>query len=163
MKTVAKPKVFISYTRRPDDPSNPNDNPEARGLKLVDRLRAAGLDSRIDQYFLRPRRGFVKPHKRPDDKVEPWVIWAGAQIRDADFVLLVCSAQYAATVCKSPLWDDSTGERWPDVPDDLKFKLQEPGLTWEHWHAMLGDLKFKLQEYQNDGSKGIARNNHAFW
>jgi hypothetical protein len=163
MKTVAKPKVFISYTRRPDDPSNPNDNPEARGLKLVDRLRAAGLDSRIDQYFLRPRRGFVKPHKRPDDKVEPWVIWAGAQIRDADFVLLVCSAQYAATVCKSPLWDDSTGERWPDVPDDLKFKLQEPGLTWEHWHAISGDLKFKLQEYQNDGSKGIARNNHAFW
>jgi hypothetical protein len=53
MKTVAKPKVFISYTRRPDDPSNPNDNPEARGLKLVDRLRAAGLDSRIDQYFRR--------------------------------------------------------------------------------------------------------------
>jgi hypothetical protein len=68
--------------------------------------------------------------------------------------ILVCSAQYAATVCKSPLWDDSTGERWPDVPDDLKFELQGPDLTWEQWHAMSNDLKFKLQEYQNDESKG---------
>jgi hypothetical protein len=54
MKAVAKPKVFISYTWRPDDPSDPKDEPVARGKMLADRLRAAGLDSRIDQYFLRP-------------------------------------------------------------------------------------------------------------
>ncbi len=52
MKTVAKPKVFISYTWRPDSPSDPNDNPQERMLKLADRFRAAGLDCRIDQYFL---------------------------------------------------------------------------------------------------------------
>jgi hypothetical protein len=40
------------------------------------------------------------------------------------------------------------------VPDDLKFVLQGPDLTWEQWHAMSNDLKFKLQEYQNDESKG---------
>jgi hypothetical protein len=40
------------------------------------------------------------------------------------------------------------------VPDDLKFELQGPDLTWEQWHAMSNDLKFKLQEYQNDESKG---------
>ena len=43
MKTVAKPRVFISYTWRPDDSSNPSDKPQARGLELADRLRAAGL------------------------------------------------------------------------------------------------------------------------
>jgi hypothetical protein len=154
MKTVAKPRVFISYTWRPDDSSNPSDKPQARGLELADRLRAAGLDSRIDQYFLRPRHGFEKPYRRPGDKVEPWVLWAGAQIQEADFVLLMCSAQYSATVCKSPLWDDSTLQQWPDVPDELKFKLQEPDLRCEHWRAMPDDLKFKLQEYQLDESKG---------
>jgi hypothetical protein len=102
MKTVAKPKVFISYTWRSDDPSNPKDA-EARGLKLADRLRVAGLDCRIDKYFLHSLHGFLKPQRRPGDKVEPWVIWAGEQIQDADFVLLVCTAQYAVTVCNSPL------------------------------------------------------------
>ena len=87
MKTVAKPKVFISYTWRSDDPSNPKDA-EARGLKLADRLRVAGLDCRIDKYFLHPLHGFLKPQRHPGDKVEPWVIWAGEQIQDADFVLL---------------------------------------------------------------------------
>src|SRR5262252_6978835 len=98
MKAVAKPKVFISYTWRPDDPGDPNDRPEARGLDLANRLRAAGLDCRIDQYFLRSLHGFVRPQHRPSDRVEPWVVWAREQIQDADFVLLVCSAQYAATL-----------------------------------------------------------------
>jgi hypothetical protein len=70
MKTVAKPKVFISYTWRSDDPSNPKDA-EARGLKLADRLRVAGLDCRIDKYFLYSLHGFLKPQRRPSDKVEP--------------------------------------------------------------------------------------------
>ena len=82
------------------------------------------------------------------------MLWAGAQIQEADSVLLMCSAQYSATVCKSPLWDDSTGQQWPDVPDELKFKFQEPDLRCEHWRAMPDDLKFKLQEYQLDESKG---------
>jgi hypothetical protein len=150
MKTVAKPKVFISYTWRLDDPSKPKGHSEERGLKLADRLRAAGLDSRIDQYFLRPRHGFVPPQSRPGDKVELWVTWAREQIQDADFVLLVCTAQYAANVCKSPLAGDLTWDQWYAVPDDLKFKLQECHLTWEQWHAMPDDLKFKIQKYQMD-------------
>jgi hypothetical protein len=164
MKTVAKPKVFISYTWRSDDPSNPKEA-EKRGLELADRLRDAGLDSRIDKYFLYSLHGFVKPQRRPGDKVEPWVIWAGAQIQEADFVLLMCSAQYAATVCKSPLWNDSTGKQWPDVPDDLKFKLQEPDLTWEHWQTMPDDLKFKLQEYQLDENEEKKKNQvpYTWW
>jgi hypothetical protein len=160
MKTVAKPKVFISYTWRPDDPSNPNDNPKARGLKLADRLRAAGLDCRIDQYFLLSRHGFVKPQRRPGDKVEPWVIWAGAQIQDADFVLLVCSAQYAATVSKSLLGGDLTWEEWHAMPDDLKFKLQEYQMdektekkdklpyAWWDWHFMIQDMESGRAERQ---------------
>jgi hypothetical protein len=157
MKTLAKPKIFINYTWRPDDPSNPNDDPLARGLKLADRLRAVGLDCRIDQYFLRPRHGFVPPQSRRGD---PWVMWAGEQIQGSDFVLLVYSAQYAATVCKSPLGGDLTWEQWRLMPDDSKFKLQEFQMdektgkkdkvpyTWWDWHFMIQDLESGRAEPQ---------------
>jgi TIR domain len=153
MKAVAKPKVFISYTWRPDDPSDPKDEPVARGKMLADRLRAAGLDSRIDQYFLRPVHGFVPPQKRPGDNVEPWVMWAEEQIRDSDFVLLVCTAQYAANVCKSPLGGDLTWEQWHAMPDDWRFKLQEYQMdettgkkdkvpyVWWDWHFMIQEME----------------------
>jgi hypothetical protein len=154
MKTVAKPKVFISYTWRPDNPSDPIDNPQARMLKLADRLRAAGLDCRIDQYFLLSLHGCVKPQRSPGDKVEPWVTWAGEQIKDADFVLLVCSAEYAVNVCKSPFGGDLTWEQWHALSDDLKFRLQEYQMdeqtgkkdklpyAWWDWHFMIQDMEF---------------------
>ena len=161
MKTVAKPKVFISYTWRPDDPSNPNDDPKARGLKLADRFREAGLGCRIDQYFLHGHHGFVRPYSRQGDRVDdPWVIWAEEQIRDADFVLLLCSAQYAANVCKSPLGDDLTWEQWHSMPDDWKnrlhnFQMDErqgkkdklPYVWWD-WHFMIKDLESGRAERQ---------------
>jgi hypothetical protein len=156
VNTVAKPKVFISYTWRPDDPKDPNDNPVARGLKFADQLRAAGLDSRIDQYFRLSRFGFVPRQKRTGDQVEPWVMWAGEQIADVDFVLLVCTAQYAADVCKSPLGGDLTLEQWYAMPDEKKFELQKYQLegkeqkqedrgkvpyTWWDWHFIMQDMK----------------------
>ena len=153
MKTFAKPNVYISYTWRPDDPNNLDDNPKARVLKLADQLRAAGLDCRIDQYFLHAHHGFVSRQRRPGDRVEPWVMWAGEQIQNADFVLLVCSAQYAATVCKSPLGGDLTWEQWHSMSDDQKFELQKfqmdektgkkdkvPYVWWD-WHFMIQDIE----------------------
>jgi hypothetical protein len=161
MKTVVKPKVLISYTWRPDDPSDPNDKPKARGLDLANRLRATGLDCRIDQYFLLARYGFVRPHSRADDKVaDPWVMWAEEQVRDGDFVLLVCSAQYAANVCKSPLGGDLTWEQWRSMPEDWKFKLQKFQMdetegkkdkipyAWWDWHFMIQDIESGRAERQ---------------
>ena len=78
----------------------------------------------------------------------------------------MCTAQYAATVCKSPLWDDSTKRQWPDAPYDLKFKLQQPCLIWEHWQTLPDDLKFKLQEYQMDEDKSKGKKNkipYTWW
>jgi hypothetical protein len=49
MKTVAKPKVFISYTWRPDDPSNPNDKPQARGLELAEVLLAKSSTAEVNE------------------------------------------------------------------------------------------------------------------
>jgi hypothetical protein len=161
MNTSMKPKVFISYTWRPDDPKDHSDKPKERVLKLADRLRAAGFDCRIDQYFLNARHGFVSPQGKPGDKVEPWVLWAKEEIQNADFVLLVCSAQYAATVCTSPLGDNLRWDTWNALPQELKYSLHNFQMdestekkkkipyTWWDWHYMVEQSKNRPQIVQN--------------
>jgi tetratricopeptide (TPR) repeat protein len=67
------PKVFISYS---------HDSPEhmKRVLALADRLRADGVNAIIDQYFHDPEDG--------------WQVWTQTQMREADFVLVVCTETY---------------------------------------------------------------------
>jgi len=49
-------------------------------LELADRLRADGIDASIDQYEPSPPQG--------------WPAWCEAEIREADFVLMVCTETY---------------------------------------------------------------------
>ncbi len=67
------PKVFISYSH--DSPDH-----ESRVLALSDRLRREGIDAILDQYESFPPRG--------------WILWMKQQVRDADFVLVVCTEIY---------------------------------------------------------------------
>lgn len=67
------PRVFISYS---------HDSPEHKDwvLELCDRLRNHGIDVRVDQYETSPPEG--------------WPRWCAGQIREADFVLVVCTETY---------------------------------------------------------------------
>jgi hypothetical protein len=47
---------------------------------LADRLRADGIDARLDQHSLAPPEG--------------WLMWMDGQIRTADFVFLLCTETY---------------------------------------------------------------------
>ena len=67
------PKVFISYSH--DSPAHAD-----RVLELANRLRADGIDCILDQYEASPPEG--------------WPRWMGKQIRDADFVLMICTEIY---------------------------------------------------------------------
>jgi hypothetical protein len=67
------PKVFISYSH--DSLAHAD-----RVRELSDRLRADGIDCTIDQYEVLPPGG--------------WPRWMDKQIRDADFVLMVCTETY---------------------------------------------------------------------
>jgi tetratricopeptide (TPR) repeat protein len=67
------PKVFISYSH--DSPAH-----EARVLALSNRLRSHGIDAILDQYESFPSGG--------------WLRWMKHQIRDAQFVLAVCTETY---------------------------------------------------------------------
>jgi hypothetical protein len=65
--------VFVSYSR--DSPAH-----EERVLALADRLRGDGVDASIDQYEQFPPRG--------------WRAWMRDEIREARFVLSVCTEAY---------------------------------------------------------------------
>ncbi len=71
------PRVFISYSH--DSPAHCDEV-----LAFADRLRADGIDAWIDQYIQSPPIG--------------WPEWCEEQIRDADFVLMVCTETYLRRV-----------------------------------------------------------------
>jgi hypothetical protein len=67
------PKVLLSYS---------HDSPEhaQRVLELANHLRADGIDCTIDQYVVAPAEG--------------WPRWMDKQIRNSDFVVMVCTETY---------------------------------------------------------------------
>ena len=74
MKTPS-PKVFISY-------SHDSDAHAERVLALADRLRGEGIDCILDRY------------REDNPPPEGWTVWMDRWLRDADFVLVVCTATY---------------------------------------------------------------------
>jgi SEFIR domain/KAP family P-loop domain len=71
------PKVLISYS---------HDSPEhaQHVLALANRLREDGVDCIIDQYVVAPEEG--------------WPRWMHKQIRDSDFVLMICTETHSRRV-----------------------------------------------------------------
>ncbi|NET56146.1 MAG: TIR domain-containing protein [Symploca sp. SIO2E6] len=86
------PKVFISYSH--DSPEHKD-----RVLELSDRLRYEGIDCIIDQYY-----EFSPP--------EGWPRWTEKQIREADFVLMVCTDTFCRRVMGEETPGLGRGARW---------------------------------------------------
>jgi TIR domain len=76
------PKVLISYSH--DSPEHKD-----RVLVLSNRLRGEGIDCTIDQYLLVPPEG--------------WPRWMEKQIRESDFVLMVCTETITGASWASPI------------------------------------------------------------
>src|SRR5260221_332943 len=85
------PKVLISYS---------HDSPEhaQHVLELANRLRADGIDCVIDQYDVAPAEG--------------WPLWMDKQIRDSDFVVMVCTETYYQRVMGDEQPGKGLGVRW---------------------------------------------------
>jgi hypothetical protein len=86
-----QPKVLISY-------SHDSSEHEQRVLTLADRFRADGIDCMIDQYVLTPSEG--------------WPRWMEKQIRESDFVLMVCTEDYSRRVLGGEDPGRGRGVRW---------------------------------------------------
>lgn len=84
-------KVFISY-------SHDSLEHENRVLELSDRLREDGIDANIDQYQSAPPEG--------------WQLWMEKEIRDSQFVLLVCTETYLRRVMKEEEQGKGLGVIW---------------------------------------------------
>ena len=67
------PKVFISYSHESTDF-------EEKVLEFSNRLRSEGIDASIDLYEEAPSEG--------------WPRWMENQIRESDYVLVLCSKSY---------------------------------------------------------------------
>ena len=103
MGSEASPlRVFISYSH--DSPEHAD-----RVLALADRLRQDGLDCILDQYIL----------GSPD---EGWPLWMDRQVRDADFVLMICTPTYYRRVM---------GEEQPGVGHGVNW---EGNLIYQHFY-----------------------------
>ncbi len=83
--------VFISYSH--DSPEHAD-----RVLALAERLRSDGIDATIDQYETSPPEG--------------WHRWTDRHIRDATFVLMVCSEIYYRRVMGEERTGTGLGVRW---------------------------------------------------
>lgn len=88
---IDHPKVFISYSHDSLEHAD-------RVRELSDRLRADGIDCILDQYEVSPPEG--------------WPRWMDRQIRDADFVLMICTDTYYRRVMGEERPGTGLGVRW---------------------------------------------------
>jgi hypothetical protein len=85
------PRVLISYSH--DSPAH-----AAAVLALADDLRRHGIDARIDQYTPTPRLG--------------WPQWMNDELREAAFVVCVCTATYRARFEQRAPAGEGLGASW---------------------------------------------------
>jgi len=91
-KTASEPpKVLISY-------SHDSSEHAERALELANRLREDGVDCMIDQYVVVPEEG--------------WPLWMEGQIRDSNFVLMICTETYYKRVVGQEQPGKGLGVRW---------------------------------------------------
>lgn len=85
------PKVFISYSH--DSPEHAD-----RVLAFSDRLRQGGLDAILDQYETSPPEG--------------WPLWMDKHLREADYVVMICTETYRRRVIRKEEPGKGLGVAW---------------------------------------------------
>jgi hypothetical protein len=117
-------------------------------VQLAEQLREAGLDARIDVYFLESKHGFKPPELSPDDPRDPWYVWSAEQIATADAVVMFCLPGYAASrPAYSVNWHSwARTEESTRVEDDKDPKRRVPALWWD-WLAMASQIATRPDKF----------------
>jgi hypothetical protein len=142
----SSPKVFISYSH--DSPEH-----DARVLAFADALRGSGIDALIDQYVPVPPEG--------------WPRWMERNLREADFVLMVCTETYHRRVVdkeqpgkgRGVLWEATLiyndlylnaplGHRYLPILFDPADAKQIPAPAAGHTHFTLHDFTLADPNYE---------------
>ncbi|HMB06043.1 MAG TPA: SEFIR domain-containing protein, partial [Isosphaeraceae bacterium] len=134
------PRVFLSY-------SHDSDEHAARVLDLANALRRDGSDVILDRYL------------QPRGPEEGWPLWMDRNIRDADFVLLVCTATYLRRVMSEEEPGLGLGVRWEgkliynriyhDQPSGSRFiPILLPGSELAHIPTpVLGHNRYQIASF----------------
>jgi hypothetical protein len=88
---MTNPRVFISYSHDSREHAD-------RVLELANHLQADGIDCILDQYEVSPPEGCPR--------------WMDQQIREADFVLMICTETYYRRVMREEKPGTGLGVRW---------------------------------------------------
>lgn len=94
------PKVFISYSRDSDEHND-------RVITLADRLLEDGIDVVLDE--------FVNPPPAS------WPKWMSSEMASADFIIVVCSANYLAKVEGKVQKGEGRGVKWESLLSDQQI------------------------------------------
>ncbi len=145
------PKVFVSYSHDSDEHAD-------RVLALSDALCRDRCDVLLDRYF----------HRGPE---EGWPLWMDRNIRDADFVLMVCTATYLRRVMGEEEPGLGLGVRWEgkliynriyhDKPSGSRFiPILLPGSERAHIPTpVLGHNRYEITSFSrtDSGYDGLYR------
>jgi hypothetical protein len=141
-----RPIVFISYSWVDiKDQGQPTRVPDPRVRELADKLREQGIDVRLDVYFLHGMHGFAPPQRVAGDPRDPWLVWAGRQILEADAVLMFCTHEYADS-------DPNHGEiggvwsKWRELDEADRIQARVPALWWD-WLTIASNCDERPQKY----------------
>jgi hypothetical protein len=116
-------EVFVSY-------SWDSEHHMTAVLRFSNRLRSKGVDCVLDQYEESPPEG--------------WPRWMDRKIRDAKFVLMVCTGNYYKRVMNETAPDEGRGVKW------------EGGLIYQHiYNAGSNNKKFIPVIFKSDNARFI--------
>jgi tetratricopeptide (TPR) repeat protein len=102
-------EVFISYRQT-------NDEQKQRVREFAERLRAAGIDVILDQFFL---------EEHPEGPSEPWCKWSSDRALETEYVLIIGTQQWFQ--CFEKRQPPGTGLGAACEADDLRMRIYEAG------------------------------------
>jgi hypothetical protein len=140
----SRPVVYISYSWIAVDHNGKwVREADPRGKELADRLRAEGIDVRLDLYALEGLHGQRQPVKTPGDPRDPWHAWAMRQVSEADVVLMLCTPDYVQPESGEP---GGAFRKWSQLNLDDRIAARQRALWWD-WLAILAECESKPQKF----------------
>lgn len=136
MATESRPVVYISYGWHGPDP-------DPRGKELADRLRAEGVDARLDLYAADGLHGQRQPVKTPGDPRDPWHAWGMQQVAESDVVLMLCTPEYVRADNGEP---GGFFRQWSQFDLATRIAARARALWWD-WLAILAECEGKPQKF----------------
>jgi hypothetical protein len=150
MATSNRPVVYISYRWIDvEHHGRRGRTPDPRGVALADRLRAHGVDVRLDVYCSESRHGYSPPERVPGDPRDPWLVWAQRQVAEADVALMLCTPEYT-------LSDPDRGEPrgkwhdWAGADEATRIASRVPALWWD-WLAIAAECDSRPEKFMPVG------------